>query len=178
MVTQQSCCTICTSWYYQFADDDAAGSATQCVLPVKLFRALQVVTQQELLYNVDFRLQMMERQVARAAGTRSDEETKQLNAKIAKLTEALEGVNVEHAMLTAQVKKAEEDLSKLHSTVCLNRWSSHMCKKLAWSVPVHTVHWAHCAVLCCAVLCCALLCFAVLSFAAFVLHCSGSCYSV
>lgn len=73
---------------------------------------LQVVSQQELLYNVDFRLQMMERQVARAAGTRSDEETKQLNAKIAKLTEALEGVNAEHAMLTAQVKKAEEDLSE------------------------------------------------------------------
>ena len=94
---------------------------------------LQVVTQQELLYNVDFRLQMMERQVARAAGTRSDEETKQLNAKIGKLTEALEGVNAEHAMLTAQVKKAEEDLSECcfcHIVLC-------------------------CAVLCCAVLCCA-----------------------
>ena len=73
---------------------------------------LQVVTQQEMLYNVDFRLQLMERQVSRAAGTRSDEETKQLNAKIAKLTEVLDGVNAEHAMLSSQVKKAEEDLSK------------------------------------------------------------------
>ncbi len=65
-----------------------------------------------MLYNVDFRLQMMERQVARAAGTRSDEETKQMNAKITKLTEVLDGVNAEHAMLTSQVKKAEEDLSE------------------------------------------------------------------
>ena len=65
-----------------------------------------------MLYNVDFRLQLMERQVSRAAGTRSDEETKQLNAKIAKLTEVLDGVNAEHAMLSSQVKKAEEDLSK------------------------------------------------------------------
>ena len=73
---------------------------------------LQVVTQQEMLYNVDYRLQMMERQVARAAGVRTDEETKHLNAKIAKLTEVLDGANAEHAMLLAQVKKAEEDLSE------------------------------------------------------------------
>ncbi|KAL0035076.1 hypothetical protein WJX79_010085 [Trebouxia sp. C0005] len=71
----------------------------------------KVVTQQEMLYNVNFKLQIMEVQVARAGGTRTDEETKHLNAKIAKLTEVLDGVNAEHAMLTSQVKKAEEDLS-------------------------------------------------------------------
>ena len=73
---------------------------------------LQVVTQQEVLYNVDYRLRMMERQVARARGRRNDEETKHLNAKIAKLTGVLDGVNAEHAMLTSQVKKAEDDLSE------------------------------------------------------------------
>ena len=72
----------------------------------------QVVSQQEMLYDVDFRLQVMERHVARASGVRSDEESKKLNAKIATLTEVLDGVNIEHAMLTPQVKKAEEDLSK------------------------------------------------------------------
>ena len=64
-----------------------------------------------MLYDVDFRLQVMERHVARASGVRSDEETKKLNAKIAKLTQVLDGVNAEHAMLAAQVKKAEEYLS-------------------------------------------------------------------
>ena len=87
---------------------------------------LQVVTQQEMLYNVDYRLQMMERQVARAAGVRTDEETKHLNAKIAKLTEVLDGANAEHAMLLAQVKKAEEDLSE---------WLTSLvrCAALDWS---------------------------------------------
>lgn len=79
--------------------------ASACLLFV------QVVRQQEMLYDVDFRLQVMERHVARASGVRSDEETKKLNAKIAKLTQVLDGVNAEHAMLAAQVKKAEEDLS-------------------------------------------------------------------
>ena len=73
---------------------------------------VQVVRQQEMLYDVDFRLQVMERHVARASGVRSDEETKKLNAKIAKLTQVLDGVNAEHTMLASQVKKAEEDLSK------------------------------------------------------------------
>ena len=73
---------------------------------------MQVFSQQEMLYDVEFRLQVMERHVARASGVRSDEETKKLNAKIIKLTEVLDGVNAEHSMLTAQVKKAEEDLSE------------------------------------------------------------------
>lgn len=86
--------------------------ASACLLFV------QVVRQQEMLYDVDFRLQVMERHVARASGVRSDEETKKLNAKIAKLTQVLDGVNAEHAMLAAQVKKAEEDLS--------TPWPSHL----------------------------------------------------
>lgn len=71
-----------------------------------------------MLYDVDFRLQVMERHVARASGLRSDEETKKLNAKIAKLTQVLDGVNSEHTMLAAQVKKAEEDLSMCCAVLC------------------------------------------------------------
>lgn len=85
-------------------------STLTCVIQLPVW--LQVVTQQEMLYNVNFKLQIMEVQVSRAAGTRTDEETKHLNAKIAKLTQVLDGVNAEHAMLTSQVKKAEEDLSE------------------------------------------------------------------
>ena len=63
---------------------------------------------------MEFQLQMMERKVARAGGERSDDETRVLNGRIAKLTETLEGVNAEHGMLSGQVKKAEEDLGGLH----------------------------------------------------------------
>jgi hypothetical protein len=45
----------------------------------------------------------MERRIARAGGHRSDDEARTLNARIAKLTEILEGVNAEHAMLLEQV---------------------------------------------------------------------------
>ena len=65
-----------------------------------------------MLYNVEFQLQMMERKVARAGGERSDQETKVLNAKIAKLTGQLEVVNAEHSMLQAQLKKVEDDLGE------------------------------------------------------------------
>ena len=68
--------------------------------------------QQELLYNVEFQLQQMERKVARAGGVRSEEETRVLNARIEKLTQVLEGVNAEHGMLLEQVKHSEEDLMK------------------------------------------------------------------
>lgn len=70
----------------------------------------QVVRQQELLYNVEFQLQQMERKVSRAGGQRSEEETKLLNTRIEKLTAILEGVNQEHSMLVEQVKHSEEDL--------------------------------------------------------------------
>jgi coiled-coil domain-containing protein 39 len=72
----------------------------------------QVIRQQELLYNVEFQLQQMERKVSRAKGERSDEEQNVLNEKIAGLTSQLEGVNEQHSMLLAQVKKAEDDLGK------------------------------------------------------------------
>ncbi|KAL6756441.1 hypothetical protein V8C86DRAFT_2647977 [Haematococcus lacustris] len=72
----------------------------------------QVVRQQELLYNVEFQLQQMERKVARAGGVRSEEESRALHARIEKLTAVLEGVNAEHSMLLDQVKHSEEDLLK------------------------------------------------------------------
>jgi coiled-coil domain-containing protein 39 len=72
----------------------------------------QVIRQQELLYNVEFQLQQMERKVARAKGERSDEESNILNERIKELTAQLDGVNEQHSMLLAQVRKAEDDLSK------------------------------------------------------------------
>ena len=63
----------------------------------------QVVKQQELVYNVEFQLQQMERKVARAQGARSEDESRALNARIEKLTGLLESVNASHAMLIEQV---------------------------------------------------------------------------
>lgn len=68
--------------------------------------------QEESLYQVEFQLQMMERKVAHAKGARSDEETKALHARIAQQTEILERVNNEHILLTAQLKRAEDDLGE------------------------------------------------------------------
>jgi hypothetical protein len=47
--------------------------------------------------------QDLERRIARVGGHRSDDEARALNARIAKLTEVLEGVNTEHSMLLEQV---------------------------------------------------------------------------
>ena len=63
-----------------------------------------------MLYNVEFQIVIMERKVSRAQGERSDEETRELNAQIERLTRELEGVNAEHAMLLAQLKKAMDNL--------------------------------------------------------------------
>ncbi|GMH34075.1 hypothetical protein BSKO_01909 [Bryopsis sp. KO-2023] len=72
----------------------------------------QVQKQQELLYNIEFQIVLMERKVSRAQGERSDAETKELNEQIEKLTCELEGVNAEHALLLSQLKKAEDDLTQ------------------------------------------------------------------
>lgn len=85
------------------------------MIPLTPLCPMQVVRQQELLYNVEFQLQQMERKVARAKGERSDEETRTLNEKIDALSQVLEGVNAQHGMLLGQVKKAEDDLG--HATV-------------------------------------------------------------
>jgi len=71
----------------------------------------QVVKQQENLYNAEFQIQQLERKVARAGGSRSDEETRLLTAKIAGITETLDERVAEHNMLTASVKRAEDDLA-------------------------------------------------------------------
>ena len=70
----------------------------------------QIIKQEELIYNADFQIQVMERKVARAGGERSEDEKRQLNEKIEALTVELEAVNQEHAMLANQVKQAEQEL--------------------------------------------------------------------
>ena len=60
--------------------------------------------QQELIYNAEFQIQQMERKVARGLGERSDEEKRQLLAKIADLEKVLQGRVDKRKMLTTQVR--------------------------------------------------------------------------
>jgi chromosome segregation ATPase len=66
--------------------------------------------QQEMLYNIEFQVQQLERKVSRASGKRSMEETVRLNAEIEELEKAL-GVNKgQHKTITNQVKRLHDDL--------------------------------------------------------------------
>eukprot|EP00899_Mesostigma_viride_P026492 jgi/Mesvir1/7027/Mv09154-RA.2 len=75
----------------------------------------EVVQQQELLYNVEFQVQVLERKVARAQGERSEEEKRVLNQKLQALNAQLEERVAELSLVTAQVKKVEEDLARARS---------------------------------------------------------------
>lgn len=54
----------------------------------------------------------MERKVRRAQGDRTDEEKEILEQKITNLNKTLESQNKKHTLLTAQLKKSQEDLRK------------------------------------------------------------------
>ncbi|GBG72241.1 hypothetical protein CBR_g11171 [Chara braunii] len=69
-----------------------------------------MVKQQEVLYAAEFQIQTLERKVSRASGERTDQEKRELQAKIATLQATLDEKNTEHGMLTRQVKKTLEDL--------------------------------------------------------------------
>ncbi|GBF94678.1 flagella associated protein [Raphidocelis subcapitata] len=67
----------------------------------------QSTRQQEVLYDVEYALQDMERKLSRAQGHRTEDETRALRERIEQLTGTLEGVAAEHSMLVEQVKAAE-----------------------------------------------------------------------
>lgn len=68
--------------------------------------------QSELIYSSEFAIQQMERKVSRAQGERSDEEKKQLQAKIAELNVELEQATAQEKMLSQQAKRLQEDLRR------------------------------------------------------------------
>merc|ERR1711871_800459 len=68
--------------------------------------------QQELVYNAEFKIQQMERKVARAGGERSDEEKVELNKKIAIAQKGLEAVKEQQKMLLHQTKKVADELTR------------------------------------------------------------------
>jgi len=66
--------------------------------------------QQELLYNAEYQIQLMERKVARARGEKTLEEKKDLEKEIKVLDEEFRQASENHKLLFASLKKLEEDL--------------------------------------------------------------------
>ena len=66
--------------------------------------------QQELLYNAEYQIQLMERRVSRARGERTLEEKKDLQAEIVMVQEENSKVKREHKLLLESVKKLDDDL--------------------------------------------------------------------
>merc|ERR1719446_57249 len=66
--------------------------------------------QQELIYNAEFQIQQLEHKVARASGTRSGDEKKALNDKIAALQTELEQLQAQRSMLQTQCRKLGDEL--------------------------------------------------------------------
>lgn len=71
--------------------------------------------QQELLYNAEYQIQLMERKVARARGERTLEEKKDLQAEIDKASTTNGKIKEKHKILNEGVKKLDEDLRSVES---------------------------------------------------------------
>eukprot|EP01083_Nonionella_stella_P203388 742152_1 len=66
--------------------------------------------QQEMLYNIEFQIQQLERKVTRASGKRTHEETIVLNSKIEELSKELAQEREKLTTLTTQVKRIQDGL--------------------------------------------------------------------
>ena len=66
--------------------------------------------QQELLYNAEYQIQLMERKVARARGERTLEEKKDLQKDVEVAQKKHDEIAEQHKILNESVKKLNEDL--------------------------------------------------------------------
>lgn len=73
--------------------------------------------QQELLYNIEFQVQQMERKVNRAKGERTEEEKIELKEKINMLQTMLDDLQKQHKVLDLQVKRVLDDARQSKITV-------------------------------------------------------------
>jgi len=66
--------------------------------------------QQEMLYNIEFQVQQLERKVSHASGKRSLEDTMLLNQQITQAQEQLQAMKQQESIIGNQVKRLQEDL--------------------------------------------------------------------
>jgi hypothetical protein len=72
--------------------------------------------QQELLYNAEYQIQLMERKVARARGEKTLEEKKDLEKEINTLQAEYDVSSENHKLLASSLKKLEEDFRTVEKT--------------------------------------------------------------
>ena len=65
--------------------------------------------QQELLYNAEYQIQLMERKVAKAKGEKTIEERKELEEQIKKAEEEFEQKSTEHKKLSQALRRLDDD---------------------------------------------------------------------
>eukprot|EP00759_Apiculatamorpha_spiralis_P058034 PhF_6_TR894/c0_g1_i1/m.1407 len=70
--------------------------------------------QQELLYNIEFQVQQMERKVNRAKGERTEEEKRELQEKIGVLQGMLDDLMKQFKVLELQVKRVNDEVRQTH----------------------------------------------------------------
>jgi hypothetical protein len=73
--------------------------------------------QQELQYNADYEIQQMNRQVARAQGERSQEETEKLDAEIKIAKEQVEKQEENFRLLNTSNRKLNDELEYIKKTI-------------------------------------------------------------
>jgi len=73
--------------------------------------------QQELLYNAEYQIQLMERKVARARGERTVEERKELEEQIAKAEAEFAQKNAEHKTLSQALRGLDDDMRGVEKTL-------------------------------------------------------------
>eukprot|EP01028_Stygiella_incarcerata_P008180 TRINITY_DN3494_c0_g1_i1.p1 TRINITY_DN3494_c0_g1~~TRINITY_DN3494_c0_g1_i1.p1 ORF type:complete len:924 (-),score=333.31 TRINITY_DN3494_c0_g1_i1:209-2881(-) len=72
----------------------------------------QAFKQQELLYNIEFQIQQMERKVSRASGERSEDEKRKLNERIRELSGVVDEKKQRHRMLSDQLKRVMDEMRR------------------------------------------------------------------
>ncbi|RNC45246.1 coiled-coil domain containing 39 [Trypanosoma cruzi] len=78
-------------------------------------------TQQEILYNVEFNVQQMERKVNRTKGERTEDERNRLNEKIAAMQSTLDDLCTQQRALDTQVKRVREEARQANLEVARMR---------------------------------------------------------
>lgn len=73
--------------------------------------------QQELLYNAEYQIQLMERKVARARGEKTIEERKELEEQIKKAETEFEQKSAEHKTLSQALRKLDDDMRAIEKSL-------------------------------------------------------------
>lgn len=87
-------------------------------LSANIYKRVQEITkQEELLYNVDFQIQLMERKVAWVQGKRTKEEKEEIDKEIEELDKQINELTEKLKKLKDSLKSIDEDLRKVSNSL-------------------------------------------------------------